>query len=77
MRLGCVPVVATEGTVNDMSFMDVLKWREMAVFVKSGVKNVTWSARHENIRRLGVVASKHLRRNPPSLAIKHLMACLM
>ncbi|CAJ2653243.1 unnamed protein product [Trifolium pratense] len=67
MRLGCVPVVVTEGTMNDMPFMDVLKWKEMAVFVKSDVKNVTWRERHQNMRRLGVVARKHLRWNRPSL----------
>jgi folylpolyglutamate synthase len=67
MRLGCVPVVVTEGTVIDMPFMDVLKWKEMAVFVKSGVKNVTWRERHENMRRLGVVVGKHLRWNRPPL----------
>ncbi|GAU42433.1 hypothetical protein TSUD_247750 [Trifolium subterraneum] len=69
MRFGCVPMVVTEGTVNDMPFMDVLKWKEMAVFMKGGVKNVTWTARHENMRRLGVVASKHLRWNRPPLPL--------
>lgn len=68
LRLGCVPVVVTEGAVNDMPFMDVLRWKEMAVFVKSGVKieTDTWRERYEYMRRLGVVGSKHLRWNRPA-----------
>ncbi|XP_058748155.1 probable glycosyltransferase At3g07620 [Vicia villosa] len=68
MRLGCVPVVVvTEGGVNDMPFMDVLRWKEMAVFVKSGVKNDTdtWKKRHDGMKRLGVEGCKHLRWNRP------------
>lgn len=68
LRLGCVPVVVTEEAVNDMPFMDVLRWREMAAFVKSGVKieTDTWREKKENMRRLGVVGSKHLRWNRPA-----------
>lgn len=80
LRLGCVPVVVvvvTEGHVNDMPFMDVLRWREMAVFVKSGGRGVkgvlydtdTWRERLADMRGLGVVASKHLRWNHPSLPL--------
>ncbi|TKY56792.1 glycosyltransferase protein [Spatholobus suberectus] len=72
LRLGCVPVVVAEGPVNDMPFMDVLRWREMAVFVRSvrGVKRVlgdTWRERHEQMRGLGVGASMHLQWNQPPL----------
>ncbi|KAK7321539.1 hypothetical protein VNO77_32289 [Canavalia gladiata] len=72
LRLGCVPVVVTEGAVNDMPFMDVLRWGEIAVFVRSGkgVKRVVgdmWREPHERMRRLGVVASKHLLWNHPPL----------
>ncbi|XP_004504449.1 probable glycosyltransferase At5g20260 [Cicer arietinum] len=65
LRLGCVPVVVTEGPLNDMPFVDVLRWRKMAVFVKSYVKDDTdtWRERHEFMKRLGVVASKHLQWN--------------
>lgn len=68
MRLGCVPVVVvTDGDVNDMPFMDVLRWKEMAVFVKGGVKNNTdtWKKRQENMKRLCVEGSKHLQWNRP------------
>ncbi|KAJ1400974.1 Exostosin-like [Sesbania bispinosa] len=73
LRLGCVPVVVTEGVINDMPFMDVLRWGEMAVFVRSeeGVKRVlsdTWKERqHEYMKGLGVVASRHLLWNYPPL----------
>jgi len=64
LRLGCVPVVVAEGAVNDMPFMDVLRWRDMAVFVKSGgkIETDTWRERKEN----GLVGSKHLRWNRPA-----------
>ncbi|XP_057441903.1 probable glycosyltransferase At3g07620 [Lotus japonicus] len=67
LRSGCVPVVVAEGPVNDMPFMDVLRWGEMAVFVESeeAVKRVlnesdAWRERYARMRRLGVVASRHL-----------------
>ncbi|XP_027333913.1 probable glycosyltransferase At5g03795 [Abrus precatorius] len=72
LRLGCVPVVVTEGPVNDMPFMDVLRWGDIAVFVRSGegvtrVLGDTWRVRHERIKGLGVVASKHFQWNHPPL----------
>lgn len=75
MRSGCVPVVVVaEGRLmNDMPFMDVMKWGEMAVFVRSseGVKRVlegdTWRERVQYMRGLGMAASKHLLWNQPPL----------
>lgn len=68
MRLGCVPVVVTEGPINDMPFTDVLRWTEMVVFVRSerGVKRAL-KERHERMRGLGVSASKHLQWNQSPL----------
>ncbi|XP_004516652.1 uncharacterized protein [Cicer arietinum] len=53
------------GPLNDMPFVDVLRWRKMAVFVKSYVKvdTDTWRKQHEFMKRLGVVASEHLQWN--------------
>ncbi|KAI4299513.1 hypothetical protein L6164_032967 [Bauhinia variegata] len=66
LRFGCVPVVIADAPVNDLPFMDVLRWQEMAVFVRSrGVEELkhvlrmTWRERYEHMRGLGVVASKH------------------
>jgi len=72
LRVGCVPVVVTEEPLNDMPFMDVLRWREMAVFVRSvgGVTRAlgdTWRERHERMRKLGVAASTHFQWNQPPL----------
>ncbi|KAK7300762.1 hypothetical protein RJT34_11612 [Clitoria ternatea] len=72
MRLGCVVVVVTEGAVNDMPFMDVLRWREMVVFLRKGeeVKRVLGESDgewHERRRGLGVVVSKHFVWNHPPL----------
>nr|KYP40432.1 hypothetical protein KK1_038242 [Cajanus cajan] len=55
-----------------MPFMDVLRWGEMAVFVRSerGVERVlgdTWRERHGRMRELGVGASRHLQWNRPPL----------
>lgn len=37
LRFGCVPVVIADGGVlNDVPFLDVLRWQEMAVFLRSG-----------------------------------------
>ena len=72
LRLGCVPVVVVaEGPVNDVPFLDVLRWSEMAVFVRNGegVKHVlgsdTWKEKLEYMRGLGAVASKHFVWNQP------------
>ncbi|KAJ7964579.1 Exostosin-like [Quillaja saponaria] len=67
LSLGCVPAVITDRPINDLPFMDVLRWQEMVVVVKRerGVKEVkrvldrTWRERYEEMRGLGVVASKH------------------
>ncbi|KAF7831028.1 putative glycosyltransferase [Senna tora] len=68
LRFGCVPVVIADRPVNDLPFMDVLRWQEMAVFLRSGggvreLKHVlnddTWRDRHEYVRGLGVAASRH------------------
>jgi hypothetical protein len=66
-RFGCVPVVITDRPIQDLPFMDVLRWQEIAVFVhsKSGaeelkrVLNRTYEDRHEQMKRLGVKASQH------------------
>ncbi|KAG2730376.1 hypothetical protein I3843_01G283600 [Carya illinoinensis] len=66
LRFGCVPAVITDRPIKDLPFMDVLRWQEIAVFVPLGVvkelKHVlvrTYGDRHEQMRKLGVEASKH------------------
>lgn len=68
LRAGCVPVVIADRPMNDLPFMDVLRWQEMAVFLRSGVGkeelkkklNDTWrDGSYEKRRGLGVEASRH------------------
>ncbi|TQD69525.1 hypothetical protein C1H46_044942 [Malus baccata] len=68
LRFGCVPVVITDRPIQDLPFSDVLRWQEIAVFVRrSGgavreLKRVLGRAcweRHEKMRELGVAASRH------------------
>ncbi|KAF5742697.1 glycosyltransferase [Tripterygium wilfordii] len=63
MRFGCVPVVITDRSIQDLPLMDVLRWQDMAVFVGSGrgVKQVkgVLDGTCEGRRRLGVTASQH------------------
>lgn len=67
MRLGCVPVVITDRPIQDLPLIDVLRWQEMAVFVRSGgggegVKRAlreTAGERGERMRGSCVAASRH------------------
>ncbi|KAI9078326.1 hypothetical protein K1719_039702 [Acacia pycnantha] len=67
LRFGCVPVVIADRPVNDLPFVDVLRWQEMAVFLRSErglgelkhVLNNTWRDRGERMKRSGAGASKH------------------
>lgn len=69
LRFGCVPAVITDRPIQDLPFMDVLRWQEIAVFVGSkggvnvnelkGVLGRTYGDRHEQMRGLGVTASQH------------------
>ncbi|PON37369.1 Exostosin-like [Parasponia andersonii] len=67
LGLGCVPVVITDRPIQDLPFMDVLRWQEIAVFVGSGggveeIKHVlsrTSGEEYERLRGIGVTASKH------------------
>ncbi|XP_010691565.2 probable glycosyltransferase At5g11130 [Beta vulgaris subsp. vulgaris] len=73
---GCVPVVITDRPIQDLPFMDVIKWSEIALFVKSTVKSkefkrVLMSAcedgAYEKMRRLGVTIAHHFAWNESSL----------
>ncbi|XP_028776178.1 probable glycosyltransferase At5g11130 [Neltuma alba] len=67
LRFGCVPVVIADRPINDLPFVDLLRWQEMAVFLRSWgrrgelkqVLNNTWRDRGERMKGLGVAASKH------------------
>ncbi|KAB1217813.1 hypothetical protein CJ030_MR3G014777 [Morella rubra] len=66
LRFGCVPAVITDRPIQDLPFMDMLRWQEIAVFVPVvGVKELkrvlvrTWGDRHEQMIRLGAKASQH------------------
>lgn len=75
LRFGCVPAVITDRPIQDLPFMDVLKWQEMAVFVGAGggaeelklaLSSASSGEGYERMRRLGVAASKHFAwHNPP------------
>ncbi|XP_050386497.1 probable glycosyltransferase At3g07620 [Argentina anserina] len=77
LRFGCVPVVITDRPIQDLPFMDVLRWQEMALFLRrsGGAKELKrvlvracWE-RHDQMRRLGVKAGKHLAWNAPPQAM--------
>lgn len=67
MRFGCVPVVITDRPIQDLPFMDVVMWSEIAVFVRSGgrvkeLKDVlsgTRGDRYERMKGLGGTVSQH------------------
>ncbi|KAL6128174.1 hypothetical protein ACLB2K_071530 [Fragaria x ananassa] len=76
LRFGCVPVVITDRPIQDLPFMDVLRWQEIALFVgrSGGAKELErvlvracWE-RHDQMRRLGTEAGKHLAWNAPPRA---------
>lgn len=73
LRFGCVPVVITDRPIQDLPFMDVLRWQEMALFVgkRGGAKKLKrllvracWE-RHDRMRGLGMAAGHHLAWNAP------------
>lgn len=68
LRLGCVPVVVTNSPMQDLPFVDVLNWQEIAVLVGSegGFKELKRVLHRtckdngcEGMRGLSVVASRH------------------
>ncbi|KAL5569004.1 hypothetical protein UlMin_025579 [Ulmus minor] len=67
LRFGCVPVVIADRPMQDLPFMDVLRWQEIAVFVGSGggAKELKLELTraggegYERIKILGVEASRH------------------
>ncbi|GLT69051.1 hypothetical protein SLA2020_412330 [Shorea laevis] len=66
LRFGCVPAVITDRPIQDLPFLDVLRWQEIVVFVPvGGVKELklvlgrTYGDRHEQMSKLGVKASQH------------------
>lgn len=69
LSFGCVPVVITDRPIQDLPFMDVLRWQEIVVFVNNngGAKELklvlgdtdTWGERYEQMKGLGVKASQH------------------
>ncbi|KAK9283263.1 hypothetical protein L1049_011499 [Liquidambar formosana] len=67
LRFGCVPAVITDCPIQDLPFMDVLVWSEIAVFVGrgggaeelKGVLRRTCGDKYERMRALGVTASQH------------------
>lgn len=67
LRFGCVPVVITEGPIQDLPFLDVIRWSEIAVFVGTGggakeLKHVlerTCKDGYERMRGLGMKSSQH------------------
>jgi hypothetical protein len=66
LRFGCVPAVITDRPIQDLPFLDVLRWQEIAVFVPvGGVKELkrvlgrTYGDRHQQMSKLGVKASQH------------------
>lgn len=66
LRSGCVPAVITDRPIQDLPFMDVLRWQDIAVFVPvGGVKELkrvldrTYRARHKQMKEFGLKASQH------------------
>ncbi|XP_010033205.1 probable glycosyltransferase At3g07620 [Eucalyptus grandis] len=73
MRFGCVPVVITDRSIQDLPLIDVLRWQEMAVFVGSAggaeaVKRALTGLTRERLERMRescVAASRHFAWNRP------------
>lgn len=70
VRFGCVPLVITERPMQDLPLMDLLRWQDMALFVKKengGVKALRRvldnalddEKRYEEMRESCVAAGKH------------------
>ena len=68
LRFGCVPVVITDGPIQDLPFLNVLRWSEMAVFVGTGgggkelkhvLERTCKDGSYERMRGLGMKASQH------------------
>lgn len=72
LRFGCVPAVIADRPLIDLPFIDVLRWQDVAVFLRSGrgakelkhVLNDTWRDRGDLMKGLGVAASQHFVWNP-------------
>ncbi|GAB4827497.1 hypothetical protein Ancab_034380 [Ancistrocladus abbreviatus] len=67
LKYGCVPVVITDRPIQDLPFMDLLRWQDLALFVGSSngdeeLKHVlhdTSEERYERMRGLGMTAAQH------------------
>ncbi|KAM6558060.1 hypothetical protein CsatA_027299 [Cannabis sativa] len=67
LGLGCVPVVISDRLIKDLPFVDVVRWQEIAIFVRFGggvdeVKHVlvrTSGEIYTHMRGMGMKASKH------------------
>ena len=67
LGLGCVPVVIIDRPIQDLPFLDVVRWQEIAVFIGGGgevkeLKHVLVRSSgdwYERMRLMGVMASKH------------------
>lgn len=68
IALGCVPVIITDRPIQDLPFMDVLRWSEIAVVIstRGGVKGIKLllseisEDKYERMKESGVVASRNL-----------------
>lgn len=68
LAFGCVPVFLVDRSIQDLPFMDVLQWSQMALLVRSNVGakglktilNGLGEERYLLMRELGMAASKHL-----------------
>ncbi|XP_071929984.1 probable glycosyltransferase At5g03795 [Coffea arabica] len=68
MALGCVPVVLVDRPVQDFPLTDVLRWSDMGLLVRTrgglkrlkAVLNGVGGDRYQQMRELGVAASRHL-----------------
>uniref|UniRef100_A0A9I9DVM0 Exostosin GT47 domain-containing protein n=2 Tax=Cucumis melo TaxID=3656 RepID=A0A9I9DVM0_CUCME len=73
LRFGCVPVVISDRSIQDLPLMDAVRWQEMAVFVGGGggiegVKKVLRCVdgeRLDRMKRLGAAAAQHFVWNSP------------
>lgn len=68
MRVGCVPVVITSHPIQDLPLIDVVRWQEMAVFVRKNEVGVMGLKRalglvsedqYEKMQGLCITVSRH------------------
>ncbi|KAK1312049.1 putative glycosyltransferase [Acorus calamus] len=71
LRFGCVPVLISSRPIVDLPFYDVIRWSEIAVFVRLGedvkraIEEACVGGGHVRMREAGVTASVHFRWNEP------------